>query len=191
MAKSGRRPGTADTRQQILDAARAQFARNGYRATIRAIAADAKVDPALVMHYFGSKDQLYAASIEIPLDPLELISVVSRGPREEIGMRLARLFFTVWEQPGMRDPILAILRGAISGREEGTLAFREFLSTVLLPQVEAEMPGPNARLVTELAVAQLVGIAIMRYVVKLEPIASASIDTIIESVGERLQTYFE
>ena len=191
MPRSGRRAGDGDTRLEILAAARSMFARDGYRATIRNIAAEAGVDPALVMHYFGSKDKLYAASIEIPVDPEALIGMIRSGPHDQIGMRLARLFFTVWEQPQLREPILAILHGAISGHDSGAVAFREFVSTTLLPHVADEASGPNARLHAELAVAQLVGVAVMRYVIELDPVASAEIEEIIEAVGERIQGYFD
>lgn len=191
MVRSGRRAGETDTRDDILAAARTLFAEEGYQATIRGIAAAASVDPALVMHYFGSKDKLYAASIEIPLDPAAMLGTVQSGPHAEVGRRLAGMFFSVWEQPDLRQPILAILRGAVSGNDAGTAAFREFISTTMLPNIARQVDSPHAVLRAELAVAQLVGIAMMRYVMLLEPIASAPIDQLIELAGDQIQRYFD
>ncbi|HEX2288832.1 MAG TPA: helix-turn-helix domain-containing protein, partial [Pseudonocardiaceae bacterium] len=98
--RSGRRPGNQDTRQSILDAARAMFAERGFDgASIRAIATEAKVDPALVHHYFGTKDKLFLESMNMPLNPAELVPKALSGPREEVGERLVRLVLSVWDSP--------------------------------------------------------------------------------------------
>jgi AcrR family transcriptional regulator len=191
MPRTGRRAGEPDTRSRILDAARAAFAKQGYRATIRQIAADASVDPALVLHYFGAKESLYLASIEMPIDARAFRLAIRNGPHNEVGRRLAGFFFSVWEQPEARQPILAILRGAISGHDAGLDAFRGFLGSNLLPTVASEIFDEEDTLRVELAVAQLVGIAVMRYVVELEPIASTPLDHLIELIAPRIQTYFE
>lgn len=191
MPRTGRRAGDPDTKRRILEAARAAFAIHGYRATIRQIAADASVDPALVLHYFGTKELLYVASIEMPIDPRAFRLAIGDGPHEEVGRRLAGFFFAVWEQPEARQPILAILRGAISGHDVGLDAFREFLGANLLPTVVAEAVDEEDRLRVELAVAQLVGIALMRYVLELEPIASAPLDRLVDLIAPRIQSYFE
>lgn len=191
MPRTGRRVGDSDTKSRILTAARAAFAAHGYRATIRQVAADADVDPALVLHYFGSKESLYLASIQMPIDPRAFRMAIRDGPHDELGRRLTEFFFSVWERPEARQPILAILRGAISGHDSGVTAFREFLGSNLLPVVAAETTDEEDRLLVELAIAQLVGIAVMRYVVELEPIARAPISQVIDLISPRVQAYFE
>lgn len=191
MARTGRRSGDQDTRETILDAARTAFAESGYRATIRQIASAADVDPALVLHYFGNKDALYAASIRMPVEPSALRAAISAGRRDEVGTRLATFFFAVWENSELREPFLAILRGAISGHDPGLVAFRGFISSTMVPIVADQIDGDQPRLKAELAVAQLVGIAVLRYVVELEPIASTPLDDVVGIVAPRIQTYFD
>lgn len=191
MARTGRRTGDTDTRDRILFSARRAFARDGYRATIRSIAADAEVDPALVMHYFGNKDRLYAESIEIPLDPAVILAMVHAGPHAEVGKRLAGAFLSVWEDPVIRAPILAVLKGAISGHDKGMAAFREFVTTTMLPSIATEVEAADADIRVELAVAQLVGIVLMRHVMQLEPIASTPIEELSELVGNQIQPLFD
>jgi AcrR family transcriptional regulator len=190
MTRSGRRAGDGDTREQILDAARTAFAEDGYGATIRQIATAAAVDPALVMHYFGNKERLYLSSIHIAIDPEMLQQALRTGPREDLGTRLTQMFFSVWEVSETREPLLAILRGAIAGHDPGMDAFRGFVSSSLLPIVAGGIEDDERQLLAELAVAQLVGIAVMRYVAKLEPIASAPIDDVVRMVSPRIQAYF-
>src|SRR4051794_24071184 len=115
MVRTGRRPGDSGTSQAILDAARRQFSERGYDATtIRSIAGEAGVDPALVMHFYGSKDALFTASIEWPFDPPEEIARIVAGPRRSVGERLTRLFVSTWDREAGRNPIVALLRAAMS-----------------------------------------------------------------------------
>lgn len=189
--RSGRRAGAPDTRAEILDAAKTVFAERGYdRATIRAIAAMASVDPSLVHHYFGSKDQLFAASIDIPLPPVEAVST-ALAERAEAGRRLSSVFFTVWEQPEPRASLLGMLRSAIGGEDQAVEAFRQFATRELLRRVAPQIPGEDGPLRALVMVSHLVGIAITRYVVKLEPIASAPIEDIITLVAPRIQSYLD
>jgi AcrR family transcriptional regulator len=188
--RSGRRAGSPDTRAEIIEAAKAVFAELGFdRATIRRIARDAGVDPSLIYHYFETKDTLFAASIHLPVTPAALKQVFAEG-KEDLGRRLAGIFFSVWEHDDeARASLLGILRSAMGGEDQALTAFRQFLTTALLDQVAPMIPGENARLRAELMASHLVGIAITRYVVKLEPIASAPIDQIIELVAPRIQSY--
>jgi AcrR family transcriptional regulator len=112
----GRRPGTSTTRQAILDAARARFAQDGYAsATIRKIAADAGVDASLVIQFFGTKDDLFAAAMSISPEALARITSAFDGPEDTVGERVTRAFLDVWEgEPQDSEPLLAMLRGAIS-----------------------------------------------------------------------------
>lgn len=188
--RTGRRTGSPDTRSEILDAAKRVFGKVGYdRATVRGIATEAGVDPSLIYHYFGTKDQLFAASIDIPIPAAEALRSVFAGEREDLGRRLAETFFFVWEQEAARASLLGILRSAMGGEDQAAEAFRQFLTTSVLEQISPLIGGENPRLRALLMASQLVGIAMTRYVMRLEPIASAPIDDIIELVAPRIQSY--
>ncbi len=189
----GRRSGSPDTRSEILEAAKGVFAEVGYdRATIRAIATVAGVDPALIHHYFGNKEELFAASIALPLPPAELIrSVFAEASPEQVGKHLAEMFFSVWEQTEARESLLGILRSAMGGEDRAVAAFRQFLTTAVLDQIAPLIQADDARLRALLMASQLVGVAMTRYVVGLEPIASAPIDQIVDLVAPRIQSYFD
>lgn len=189
MTRRGRRPGQSDTRQKILEVARTAFAEVGYeRATIRLIAASAGVDPALVHHYYGSKEDLFAAAVDLPFRPAEAWDMVFAGGIDEVGVRLARLFFTIWESEPSRAALLGQLRRAmVTPGEAGP--FAEFVADALLPRAVANMIGSDRGLRAELAVSHLVGLAILRYVVRMEPVASAPVESLIEKVAPRIQAY--
>lgn len=189
---AGRRPGNPDTRAEILAAAREAFAESGYdRATIRAIAGRAAVDPSLVHHYFGTKETLYAASIELTIIPAEMLGAALEGPRASLGRRLATGFFGVWELEGPRHALLGMLRGAMSGDDAAVRPFREFVVETIRTRLAAEMGGEDADLRAMGIAGQLVGVAIIRYVARIEPIASASIDELVDLVAPRLQSYLD
>lgn len=188
--RSGRRSGSPDTRAEILKAAKRAFGEMGYdRATIRGIADEAGVDPSLIYHYFGAKDELFAASIDIPMPAAKSLKAVFAGDSEDVGRRLAETFFFVWEQEEPRAALLGILRSAMGGEDQAAEAFRQFLMSSVLEQVAPLISAENPRLRALLMASQLVGIAMTRYVMRLEPIASAPIDEIIELVAPRIQSY--
>jgi AcrR family transcriptional regulator len=193
MAKAGRRPGTGDTRSQILEAARTAFGERGFdAATIRGIAAVAGVDPALVHHYFSTKADLYAAAIELPLAPSTVIPAVFAGDIAGLGRRITEFFFSVWEAPESRRPLVAMLGGAIAGNEQGTAGFRQFLERGLLSRAVAVIGNGRATEVrVELAMAHLLGVAVLRYVVRIEPLASLDVCRVVDLVAPRVQSYFE
>jgi AcrR family transcriptional regulator len=192
MARTGRRAGEPDTRDEILSAARAAFGRHGYdRATIRGIASDAGVDPALVHHYFGTKAELYSDAIAVPVDPRRLAAVIDAPDGETLGRRMATFFFRVWEDPVAREPLLGMLRGATSGNSAGADAFREYVSSALLPLIASALEGPERQLRVTMAMSHLVGIALLRYVIRIEPIASAPVEQLIEMVAPRMQSYLD
>ena len=187
----GRRPGGPDTRGEILSAARAEFGDRAYDgASIRAIAARAGVDPALVHHYFGTKEQLFLEAMEIPFAPGDVASQILDGPLQCIGERAVRTFFAVWDDPLRRGPILAMLRSAMSNEVAATL-LRQFATRTILSRVVAKLDLPDRELRAEAVISHLVGIAIMRYVVRLEPIASTSNEELAALVGPVIQKYFE
>lgn len=164
----------------------------GYdRATIRVIANAAGVDPALIYHYFDTKDDLFAASIDLPIPPTEILRSVFESDEGDIGRRLAQTFFIVWEQEEARRSLLGIMRSAMGGEDRAVTAFRQFLTSAVLEHIDPMIPGEDSRLRALLMASQLVGVAMTRYVMKLEPIASAPVDQIIELVAPRIQSYVE
>ena len=184
----GRPADGGDRRTAILDAAREQFGQRGYTgASVRAIAREAGVDPALVHHYFGTKEQVFVAAMELPFDPAERLPTVLAGDRDGVGERLVRLFLEVWEQPGFRAPMLGRLRSALTG-EQGAAMLREFVGSALLARV-ATAVGQTDPLRVQAAVAQLVGVALLRYVVAIEPIASAPTEEIVALVAPAVQRH--
>jgi len=190
--RPGRRSGSPDTRAEILGAARRVFAEVGYdRATIRAIAGEAGVDPALIYHYFDTKDELFAASIDLPIPPTEALRSIFSSGDGEVGRRLAETFFLVWEHEGARGSLLGILRSAMGGEDQAVAAFRQFLTSAILDQIAPMISGDDARLRALLMASQLVGVAITRYVMRLEPIASVPVGEIIDLVAPRIQSYVE
>jgi AcrR family transcriptional regulator len=188
----GRRTGSPDTRTEILDAARRVFSEVGFdRATVRVIAAEAGVDPALIHHYFGTKDELFAASINLPMPVAGAVRAVFAEGGNQMGRRLAETFFSIWEQEEGRTALLGILRSALGGEDRALGAFREFLTSAVLDQIAPQISGERAPLRAILMASQLVGVALTRYVVRLEPVASAPIEEIIELVAPRLQSYVD
>ncbi|KAB1156424.1 TetR family transcriptional regulator [Micromonospora sp. DSM 115977] len=188
--RTGRRPGNPDTRQAILDAARAAFAERGFDgASIRAVAAAAQVDPALVHHYFGSKDRLFLAAMHAPVDPAELLPRVLAGDRAGLGERLVRTFLGVWDSPAGTAGV-ALLRSAVSNEWTARL-LREFLVTQVLRRILDQLDVDPAELPLRgsLVASQLIGLAVMRHVVRLEPVASAAPETLVAAVGPTVQRY--
>lgn len=188
--RTGRRPGNPDTREAILAAARTAFAERGFdAASIRTIATSAGVDPALVHHYFGSKEELFRATVAIPIDPAELVPHVLAGGRDEAGERLVRTFLTVWDGP-VGPAAVALLRSAVTNRWTARL-LREFLVTQILRRVldQLDLDPAEVPLRGALVATQVAGLAMMRYVIRLEPVASAPADTVAATIGPTIQRY--
>lgn len=184
-----RRTGGADTKGQIVEAARTEFADKGYDgATVRGIARVAAVDPALVHHYFGSKEKVFVAAMRLPVDPADALPGVLAGDPAQIGERLARFFLGIWADEAFREPMLGLLRSATTG-EKGAAMLREFVGTELLARVVQAVDGPDAALRATVAAAQLVGVALLRYVVGVPPLATASDEEIVALVAPTLQRY--
>ncbi|WP_411152722.1 TetR family transcriptional regulator [Streptomyces sp. A30] len=183
-----RRTESADTRDRILTVAREEFSERGYEQTsVRGIAKAAGVDSALVHHYFGTKEKVFEAAIEVALAPaLTGRDVALAGPADTVGERLTRMFFGLWENPVTRTPLLAIVRSAVTN-DTAAAVFRRLVSVQLLLRIAGELDAPDAELRAELAAAQLVGIAMLRYVIKVEPLASAEVEAIIARVAPVVQ----
>lgn len=188
--RRGRPPRTesADTRDRILNAAREEFSERGYdKTSVRGIAKAAGVDSALVHHYFGTKEQVFEASVEVAFAPaLKVRDVVLEGPLDDVGERMTRVIFGLWENPVSRKPLLAIVRSAVNN-EAAAAVFRRLVSAQLMRRIAGEIDSPDAELRAELAAAQLVGVAMMRYVIKIEPIASVDVEEIIARVAPVVQ----
>lgn len=185
MRQAGRRPGPTATRQEILAAARRLFGQRGYAGTtIRAIAAEAGVNPALVHHFFRTKEQVFVAALDFPIQPAAVLAMLQDGPREEIGERAARFIVSVWREPDSRAPLLAILRSAMT-RDESAVVTREFLSSVALVKVSAALKIEPLRVIG--AIGQAIGVMVLRYVVGVEPLASASEDEVVALIAPTFQ----
>jgi len=187
--RRGRRPAGEDTRAEILDAARAEFSLRGYDASsLRAIARLAEVDPALVHHYFDGKAALFVEAMSIPVNPVFLIDAILAGPREGVGERLAATFFDIWDSPPGRERLVALIRSAVS-HEDAARMLREFLTREVFAKVALSMGVRQPYLRGGMAAAQMIGLAMMRYVIGFEPIVSASTDEIVALVAPTLQRY--
>ncbi len=189
MARTGRRPGRSGTREAILSAARESFTAGGYDgASIRNIAERAGVDPALVHHYYGSKHELFIAAVELPLDMTVVLDRILAGERDQVGERIVAMMLSVWDGQVDRSPLIALVRSAVSS-EEAARMLREFLMSVLFSRIAERLGLPDSRLRASLVASQMIGLMIARYVVRVEPIASAPPEVVIAAVGPNLQRY--
>jgi AcrR family transcriptional regulator len=186
---AGRRPGPTRTREDILGAARDAFAARGYDAvSLRAIARQAAVDPALVHHYFDSKSQLFAAAMALPVDPEPFIAALLLGERDTLGVRLVLALVELWDRPDGFHGFLGLVRGAVSHADAARL-LREFVTHEILgPLATTAAPDtPQAR--AALAGSQIVGLAMARKIVCIDPIATADPAWLAATIGPTVQHY--
>lgn len=186
----GRPVGGSDAKQKIIEAARIQFAKGGYdRSSLRQIASRADLDPSLIVHHFGSKQKLFVESM-LPLfeGPKFLPSTIKGDPSSR-GMRLATLFVTFSSEPSTRDLMLGLFRSANS-EDQAAQMFREFIQNNITEIIEHQMPGPNKKLQANILSSQMIGMFIAKYIVKIEPLASASNQELIEYLAPRIQAHF-
>jgi AcrR family transcriptional regulator len=189
MARTGRRPGAGGTREKILGAARSHFAETGYEgATIRGIAGEAGVDPALVLHYFGSKEGVFLEAVEFPIDPAAAIPPLLAPGLEGLGARLVGFFLDTWDSPA-GSPLLGLIRSVVASDRASAL-LRDFVTREVLGRLAEALELDQPQLRASLAASQLIGLAMLRYVVKLEPLASAGRQEVAAWVGPTLQRYF-
>jgi AcrR family transcriptional regulator len=187
-SRRGRRPGSPDTRAAILGAARELFAANGYGGTsIRAVAAAAGVDAALVHHYFGAKDDLFVAALELPIDPRVALAPAIAGGPDGAAERMLGVFLSVWDNPENRLPLLALVRGMFD--PAGRRLLREgFLPAILQPVgVALGIERPEVRM--PLLASQVLGLIVVRYVLEVEPIASLPAEQVVAIYAPTLQHY--
>lgn len=173
------------TRAAILEAARARFAAEGFRkATIRAIAADAAIDPSMVMRYFGSKDGLFAAAVDVRLDLPDLAA----AEPNTLGELLIRRFLAIWEDQPDNKVLVILLRSSIT--DEGVSErFRQIFAEQVLPAVLRFGDPADAQRRGGLIVTQLLGLALCRYVLELPPVVGLARDQIIADIAPTLQRY--
>jgi AcrR family transcriptional regulator len=189
MTRTGRRPGTSDTRDQILAVARRRFATRGYDATsLRGIATDAKVDPALLIHYFGTKEGLFTAATGLPTGLSELFAGQQGQTLRDFAESLVRSYLGFVDSDESRNAILALVRSAVSN-ENAAAMLREFLAAELLPVIASRTGHENAPLRAGLVAAQLMGVAMLRHVVRLDPVARATPDEIVALVAPVIEHY--
>ena len=199
-SRSGRRGGDSGTREAILAAARARFGDLGYdRTTIRGIAADAGVDAALVHHFYGTKDQLFAAAMRLPVNPREVLAGAlapgSRGQEQSLGEHLLRTVLGVWEVAEMRATFLGLLRSAPTS-EQAVVMLREFLAGAIIGPIAAAAipaaPGADAKDAeyrAALVASQVLGLGLTRYVLEVEPLAQADSGDLIAAIAPNLDRY--
>ena len=189
IAGAGRRPGPSDTRARILVAAREGFGERGFEGTtIRSIAARAEVDPALVHHYFGSKQQLFVTAMEFPVDVAAMIPKLLDGPPDTLGERLVGYVLDLWEGPAARPLLVGLLRSASSDPVAAGM-MRRYLSEGPVLALAKASDRPDASIRDVLAGSQLIGLALARYVVQVEPLASAPRDLLVRTIGPTIQRY--
>lgn len=186
----GRRPGGPDTRAAIVDAARTSFAAKGYdKTSLRGIARDAEVDPALVHHYFdGGKPALFAETMAVPVNPADLIERVIAGDRDRLGWRLVETFLAVWEPPENRESLVALVRSSLSS-EEAARMLREFLGREVFGRLAAATGVADPQLRGALAASQMIGVVIARYVVRVPGLADATPEQLVARLGPVLHGY--
>ncbi|TDU90597.1 TetR family transcriptional regulator [Kribbella voronezhensis] len=185
----GRRPGGPDTRGDILRAARESFAGKGFAGTsLRAVAREAGVDAALVHHYFESKDELFIESMALPVDPRQVAAVILGGPREELGRRIITTFLGVWESAEGQQRMKAVLRSVVTSDEVARM-MREGITKMIMVPVAAVLDVPDARLRVSLVATQLLGLALTRYLVDLDPVATTPVPDLIDRIAPVIQHY--
>ncbi|MFH8256009.1 TetR/AcrR family transcriptional regulator [Streptomyces roseolus] len=185
----GRRSGDSTTRDRILEAARRNFAAGTYATTtIRAIAADADVNPALVLHYFHSKRDLFAATLRLPLHLREDLATLLRLDPDDIGERMVQLYLGFWQNPATRTPLTAMMRSVVTDSDAAE-ALGSFLSAQLVGPVVAACNRDQPEMRVSLVVSHLIGIALGRHIVGIRPLANADARHLVACAGPVIQHY--
>ncbi|WP_006246083.1 TetR family transcriptional regulator [Mycolicibacterium tusciae] len=190
--RRGRRQGGPVSRQAVLAAAKERFATEGYeKTTLRAIADDAHVDPSMVLYLFGSKAELFRESLRLLLDPDLLVAALKGAPDDDpdIGTRMVRTYLRIWEAPESGPTMVVMLQSATSNPDAHE-AFRGFMQNYVLTAVSDVLGGDEqARLRATLAASQLVGTAVLRYVMKVPPLATLSGDELVRVIAPTVTRY--
>jgi AcrR family transcriptional regulator len=189
-AARGRRPGPSDARDDILEAARSLFARHGYeKASLRAIARTAGVDPALIVHYFSSKEGLLREALTLPIDPsVVLAEGLAEVPDEEVGEHLVRLVVTLWDRPAVAQRMRSLLRVAMS-HDHAMVVLREMIRRTVLVAVARLVEDDSSTVRTELVATQMLGVAMARLLLRLPELSQVGVDDLARMVGPTIQRY--
>lgn len=188
--RRGRREGATESREHILATARRLFAEHGFDGTsLRQIAREASVDPAMIHHFFKGKDELFALSVALPADPAQVLEGVDQHDPKHRAEAIVRAVLKLWESPAQHS-LVAFIRGTI-GSKAKTLLLREVVTRTVISRIMAGVPGPpeEVALRGSLVATQVVGVMLVRYVVRLEPLASASPEDVVRLVAPNVQRY--
>lgn len=187
--RRGRRPGGEDTKAALLEAASEVFSEQGFEgATVRAIAKRAGVDPAMVNHWFGGKDGLFAkAVLQLPVNPAEIVHQLTSGDPEKAGERIVRTFLSVWDSTG-GGQFAALIR-SVASHELAVDGLRKIFLNNLIGPLADSMHAGQVPLRANLVASQIIGMGMVRYVARFEPLASADVDTMVAAVAPTLQRY--
>ncbi|MGX9789338.1 TetR/AcrR family transcriptional regulator [Mycobacterium sp. MMS18-G62] len=188
--RRGRRQGEPVSRDAVLAAAKQRFATEGYeKTTLRAIAQDARVDPSMVLYLFGSKEALFRESLRLILDPDALVAALTSDDDADIGTRMVRTYLQIWETPDSAASMRAMLQSATSNSDAQD-AFRGFMQNYVLTAVSGALGGgEHARLRAMLGASQLVGVAMLRYVMEVPPLATLSADEVVRLIAPTVTRY--
>lgn len=187
--RPGRPPGTSETREQIVISARELFAQSGFEKTsVRAVAAAAGVDSALVHHYFGTKQELFATAMDIPIDPMTIIGPLRETPVEALGLKLPSLLLPLWDS-ALGQVLIGVLRSTLGGSDANLT--RSFFRDIVVAELAAKVDEPpgSGTVRAEFAVSQLMGIVMARYLIVLDPFASLPAEQIADTIAPNLQRY--
>lgn len=190
LVRRGRRKGGIASKDQILAAARKLFAEHGFDGTsLRQIAREAEVDPAMVHHFFNGKDELFALSVELPADPAQVLAGVDGLDPEHRAEAIVAAVLRLWESPAQHS-LVAFLRGTI-GSKAKTAMMRELVTRTILSRIMAGVPGSaeEVRLRGNLVASQMVGLMLTRYVIRLEPLASATEEEVVRLIAPNVRHY--
>jgi AcrR family transcriptional regulator len=187
--RRGRRPAGQDTKTALLDAAREVFREAGYDgATVRGIAHRAGVDAAMVNHWFGGKEGLFAqAVLDVPFSPEDLLETILNGERETLGERIVHTFLTRWDDTS--GGIFPALVRSVAGHEQVAHALRDLFLKRIFSGLADRVSSDRRELRATLCASQLIGMGMVRYVAKFEPLASADVDTLVAAVAPNIQRY--
>jgi AcrR family transcriptional regulator len=187
--RTGRRPGPTKTRSAILEAARQAFGKYGYDAvSLRGVARDAGVDPALVHRFFGTKEALFVACMDLPVVPSKTVDAVLAQGAEDLGVRIVGAFLELYDSPRSRAGLVALIRAAHTN-ERASALLREFLTREMLGRVAASAAPDCPDLRASLAASQIVGLVVARYIIEIPPLATTERQTVAACVGPTLQRY--
>jgi AcrR family transcriptional regulator len=189
MQRMGRRPGASTTREEIVAAAAAAFSSSGYEGTsMRQVAVDAGVDPALVRRFFGGKEQLFSAVVEAVFQPEQAVAMLLDGPRGKLGERLAGYVLCLLGDVDQPGPLLGLMRSAATN-EHAAAQIRAFLANEMLGKVTQRFGTDRPELRAALAASQLVGLGIARYAVRVDALVAAEDGELIAWIAPTLQRY--